>query len=84
MLELSLEKINYLIKKYGAEIPFLVLKEVAIPEADILVCQYKGYDINIKDDLVHGIEIELIKNDNEQIKNAIVELLNNWHNKTQV
>lgn len=78
MLELPLEKVSYLIKKYGAEIPFLVLNEVSIPEADILICKYKNYDINIKDDLAYGIEIEFIKEYDENVKNNIVEIINTW------
>lgn len=78
MLELSLEKISFLIKKYGKGIPFLVIKEVSIPEANILVCKYKNYDINIKDDLIYGVEIEFIENYDENVKNNIVDMLNHW------
>lgn len=76
--KLTIEQVASAINMYGESIPFKVLKRVAIPEADVLLCEYKNTRVNLKFDLDYGFDIEFLEKEFNNRKSEISNLLLNW------
>ncbi len=48
---MNINQAKQLIEQKGSEIPFVILKLIKIPEADILHCVYQSQKVNLKFDL---------------------------------
>lgn len=75
----SLNEIKFLIEKNGQNIPFLVVQESLIPEADILLCRYQNQTVCFKDDVVYGLSIQT----DVHTQHIVIDLLQQWHKTLQ-
>lgn len=56
--KLSVNEIKEVIGKMPVTEGIIIESEVLMPEADVLLCRYRGRRFNIRVDVVHGAETE--------------------------
>ena len=76
-IDLDVAEIKNAINRTGTASNLVIKDEVFIPEADILICEYKNTRVNIKVDLAYGANIEpvgrLAETDVDEIKELIMK-----------
>jgi len=70
-----LEALNKMDAVYG----IVVEKEAFIPEANLILCRFKGERFNLKYDLNYGPDIEAIGNINKSDLEIILQLILQHH-----
>jgi hypothetical protein len=80
LYNLTYSEILEALNKMDAVHGITVEKEAFIPEADLILCKFKGEKFNLKYDLNYGADIEVIGNINKSDLEIIVQLiLQNHH-----